>query len=186
MKQDPNVVLAHLVERFPATFVLEKYRPHRPLKVGITTDIRGRCPEFKSRQLGSAINFYTSRLVYLQSMVEGTARIDLDGNPAGEVTARDAAHAAARVANILAQRAAAVVAKAGERKARASASKPDLSVPGKKSMPAENVGAPEPAIIEFPPVQTVNSARAELPSTGRVSLRDRPVLRLPAFRAASP
>jgi ProP effector len=184
MKQDPNVVLAHLVERFPATFVLEKYRPHRPLKVGITTDIRRRCPEVKSRMLALTLHFYTGRLMYLQGTVAGTARIDLDGNPAGEVTARDAAHAAARVANIMAQRAA-VVAKAGERKARASASKPDLSVRGERSMPAENVGAPEPAIIEFPPVQTVNSARAELPSTGRVSLREKPVLRLPAFRKAA-
>jgi ProP effector len=189
MKHDVTAVLAHLVERFPATFVLEKYRPHRPLKVGITTDIRGRCPEFKSRQLGLAINFYTSRLMYLQSMVEGTARIDLDGNPAGEVTARDAAYAAARVANIMAQRAA-VAAKVEERKARASASKPylkpDLSLRRERPMPAENMekSAPEPAIIEFPPVQP--ASMVPLPSTGRVSLREKPVLRLPAFRRASP
>ena len=43
-KQDIDVALARLTEAFPQTFVLEKYRPHRPLKVGIAADIPARCP----------------------------------------------------------------------------------------------------------------------------------------------
>ena len=39
-KQDIHAALAHLAEAFPQTFVLEKYRPHRPLKVGIAADLR--------------------------------------------------------------------------------------------------------------------------------------------------
>jgi len=39
MKQDIDTALALLTEAFPQTFVLEKYRPHRPLKVGIAADI---------------------------------------------------------------------------------------------------------------------------------------------------
>ena len=39
MKEDMDTALARLTEAFPQTFVLEKYRPHRPLKVGIATDI---------------------------------------------------------------------------------------------------------------------------------------------------
>ena len=42
--------------------------------------------------------------MYLRSLVAGAARVDLDGNPAGEVTARDAEYAAAKLAKILASR----------------------------------------------------------------------------------
>lgn len=49
MKQDiATTVLAHLVEAFPQTFVLEKYRPHRPLKIGIAVDLLTCCPEFSA------------------------------------------------------------------------------------------------------------------------------------------
>jgi sRNA-binding protein len=43
-KQDMDAALACLTEAFPQTFVLEKYRPHWPLKVGIAADILARCP----------------------------------------------------------------------------------------------------------------------------------------------
>ena len=36
-KRDVDAAVARLVEAFPQTFVLEKHRPHRPLKVGSTT-----------------------------------------------------------------------------------------------------------------------------------------------------
>jgi hypothetical protein len=50
------------------------------------------------------------------NLVEGSARLDLDGNLAGEVTVRDAEYAATKLARILASReAAAVAAKGGER-----------------------------------------------------------------------
>ena len=41
-KQDIYAALARLTEAFPQTFVLEKYRPHRPLKIGIYSDIPAR------------------------------------------------------------------------------------------------------------------------------------------------
>jgi hypothetical protein len=43
-KQDIDAALARLTEAFPQTFVLEKYRPHWPLKVGIASAIPARCP----------------------------------------------------------------------------------------------------------------------------------------------
>src|SRR6185436_2482675 len=103
-KQDIDAALARLAEAFPQTFVLEKYRPHRPLKVGIAADIRARCPAIERRVLSVVLTVYTRRLMYLQGMVAGAARIDLGGNPAGEVTARDAEYAAAKLAGILASR----------------------------------------------------------------------------------
>src|SRR4051794_12247522 len=40
-----DAALAVLAARFPQTFTPEKFKPHRPLKVGIADDIRGRYPE---------------------------------------------------------------------------------------------------------------------------------------------
>ena len=59
-----------------------------------------------------ALSVYTRRVMYLRSLVTGAARVDLDGNPAGEVTARDAEYAAAKLAGILASREAKRVAAA--------------------------------------------------------------------------
>ena len=58
----------------PQTFVLEKHRPHRPLKVGIAVDILARCPELERRVLGVALSAYTGRVMYLRGLVEGPAR----------------------------------------------------------------------------------------------------------------
>jgi len=54
--------------------------------------------------LSVSLGAYARRVMYLQSLVEGAARVDLDGNPAGEVTAKDAEYAAAKLAGILASR----------------------------------------------------------------------------------
>ena len=70
-KPDMDAALARLVEAFPQTFVPEKYQPHRPLKVGIGTDLRARCPELKRHVLGLVLSAYTSRVMYLQSIVAG-------------------------------------------------------------------------------------------------------------------
>jgi len=89
-KQDIDVALARLTEAFPQTFVLEKYRPHRPLKVGIAADIPARCPAVERRVLSAALRVYARRMMYLRGLVAGAARVDLDGNACGEVTTRDA------------------------------------------------------------------------------------------------
>src|SRR6478672_1691612 len=96
-KQDIDAALARLAEAFPQTFVLEKYRPHWPLKVGIASAIPARCPDIEWRVLKVALTAYTGRIMYLRGLVEGAARLDLDGNPAGEVTTpRDAEYASAK------------------------------------------------------------------------------------------
>ena len=145
-KQDIDIALVHLAKKFPQTFVLEKHRPHQPLKVGIAAEIPMRCPALERSVLGAALSAYARRVMYLQSLIAGAARLDLDGNPAGEVTARDAEYAAAKLAKILASReAAAVAAKGGERAAKQAAT----------------------VAVAAPPA---------------VTLKKRPLLRLPAFR----
>jgi sRNA-binding protein len=168
MKQDITAtVLAHLVKAFPQTFVLEKYRPHRPLKVGISADIRTRLPELSRYKLSTALAAYTRRVMYLEGMVAGTARVDLDGNAAGEVSAGEAEHAAVRLAEIMASReagraAAAVAAGGAERRPK-----------------APTVTAPEP---EPEPVAEVSPA---LEAKVVPLMRERPVLRLPTRRTAA-
>jgi sRNA-binding protein len=124
-KRDIDATLARLAEAFPQTFVLEKYRPHWPLKVGIAADIRGCCEGLDRRALGAALGVYTRRVMYLRGLVAGTARVDLDGTLAGEVTVRDAEYAAAKLAKILASREAAVV----EAKDAARVTKPAAIAP---------------------------------------------------------
>ena len=161
-KEDIHAALARLTEAFPQTFVLEKHRPHRPLKVGIAADIRARCPAVERRVLSVALRVYTRRVMYLQSLVAGAARIDLDGNPCSEVTTDQAEHAVAKLAGILASREARRVAAVAARGAVRATRPPPAAV---VSPP------PAPPAAATPPAATV--------------LKQRPVLRLPALRKAA-
>src|SRR6478735_9297864 len=83
---------------------------------GFASAVPARCPALEWRVLKMALTAYTGRVMYLRGLVAGAAHVDLDGDPAGEVTTRDAEYAAAKLARILASReAAAVAAKDGER-----------------------------------------------------------------------
>ena len=141
-KEDIHAALTHLAETFPQTFELEKCRPHRPLKVGIAADLQARCPALEWRVLRVALAAYTGRVMYLRSLVAGAARVDLDGNPAGEVSARDAEHAASRLAKILASReAAAVAAKGGVARPPAPSPAPAAKVLTLKRKPVLRLAA---------------------------------------------
>ena len=101
-----DVVVARLAAAFPQTFVLEKHLAHRPLKLGIAADLRAALPDLPRAVLGRALAAYTKRLMYLQAVVVGADRIDLDGNAAGQVDTAEAGHAIAVLVGILAARAA--------------------------------------------------------------------------------
>ena len=102
--KDVRTILTMLAERFPAAFVFDRHLPHRPLKIGIYNDVKARCPELKATECGLGLRWYCSRLLYRQSLVAGAGRIDLDGNPTGEVTAEEEAKAKADIAEIEAKR----------------------------------------------------------------------------------
>jgi sRNA-binding protein len=131
--------------------VLEKYRPHRPLKVGIAADIPAPCPAVERRVLKVALSAYARRIMYLKGMVAGAARVDLEGKAAGEVTAKDAEYAAAKLAEILASR---------------------------KAKRAAAVEVRSAAQLAKPAAATAAAATPPAAKT----LKQRPVLRLPAFR----
>jgi hypothetical protein len=74
--QDIRAALARLAECFPRAFVRENQLRPRPLKAGIASDILARCPEFDQRVLSAALGYFTRRVMYLQGMVTGAARVD--------------------------------------------------------------------------------------------------------------
>jgi sRNA-binding protein len=141
-KKDVEAALVRLAETFPKTFILEKYQPHRPLKVGIAADLMGRCPQLDHRKVSVALAVYTRRVMYLRSLVAGAVRVDLDGKPAGKVSAPDAEHAAARLTGILESRkAAAVAAKGGVVRLPAPSPTPTAKVLTLKKKPVLRLAA---------------------------------------------
>lgn len=97
--QDALVLVGLLCERFPnAFFAFQKRR--KPLKIGIDRDIADRLGDAIDRKtLALALRLYTHNFFYRMAQKAGHARIDLDGNPCGEVSEADAASAAKDVAN---------------------------------------------------------------------------------------
>ena len=95
MSMNDDQILELLCERFPRTFARDPAeRP--PLKRGIDRDLVARLDGLSSRTAVKRIlGGYTACPEYRAKLIEGAARIDLDGNPAGAVTASEAAYALA-------------------------------------------------------------------------------------------
>lgn len=125
-------VIAFLAERFPHCFSAEGEA--RPLKIGIFQDLVERVGgemNLSKTQLRSALRLYTSSWRYLYGVKPGATRVDLDGNPCGELEEQHVEHARKQLeeakACVQAQRRAAsekreAAAAAGEKKTRRDAS----------------------------------------------------------------
>jgi ProP effector len=90
-----------LAQCFPLAFALAPHLPHRPLKCGIHEDLLAigflATPKEAHRILGS---YCQQRRMYLLAVVEGAVRVDLNGDPAGIVTAHEADLARADLARL--------------------------------------------------------------------------------------
>jgi hypothetical protein len=86
--------IAQLAELYPSCF----RRPRQPLKIGIHNDIIIRHPELRPSLIASALKTYTRSLGYLETLKTDAARIDLEGNPVGTVTAADEEDAKRKIA----------------------------------------------------------------------------------------
>ena len=87
-------VIAFLAERFPQCFSAEGEA--RPLKGGIFQDLVegvGGEMNLSKTQLRAALRLYTSSWRYLYGVKPGAVRVDLDGNPCGELEEQHVAHA---------------------------------------------------------------------------------------------
>lgn len=76
-----NPVLDTLSTTFPV------FRDCQPLAVGIHKAIKDRLPDLNMQQLRSAMRIHTASTRYLKALSQADTRCDLDGAPAGEVTA---------------------------------------------------------------------------------------------------
>lgn len=91
-------VIAFLAERFPHCFSAEGEA--RPLKIGIFQDLVERVGgemNLSKTQLRSALRLYTSSWRYLYGVKPGATRVDLDGNPCGELEEQHVEHARKRL-----------------------------------------------------------------------------------------
>src|SRR5215467_7641618 len=153
-KSDANI--AALAALFPAAFTAEPWQAHRPLKVGIGNDLVARSV-LGAPEANAALKRYVDRLMYQKCLAAGGARIDLEGNVAGEVSSEQRCRAERLVARI----------KARELKETAAAKAEDGSerVVRHAAMPPSELRSE--VIVMPPPGQTTRPV-----SSGRLGLAD--------------
>ena len=92
-------IIAYLAEKFPLCFSLEGEA--KPLKIGLFQDLSEALKDderVSKTQLRHALRQYTSNWRYLHGSKVGAVRVDLQGNPAGELEQEHADHAAQQLA----------------------------------------------------------------------------------------
>lgn len=83
-----DAAVAELARQFPKTFATDPAQV-RLLKLGILRDIYAQSV-LSHRRISAALRSYCHSVQYLQASVEGAARLNLAGEPAGTVTAKEA------------------------------------------------------------------------------------------------
>lgn len=149
---DTNAILAYLYETFPLCFIAEGET--KPLKIGLFQDLAERLADdskVSKTQLRVALRRYTSSWRYLKSVKAGAQRVDLDGQPCGELEQEHIDHAQAMLKEsqekAKAKRAAqaAKVAPAGKAPAKKAPKK--VAAPARKTeRPAKVAPKAEPAV----------------------------------------
>ncbi len=97
-RPNPASAIDALAELFPV-FVADWRKPHRPLKLGVHQDLLNR-GVLTPKECHVVLPVYTGRRQYQKALAAGGPRFDLDGNPAGEVTAEQVHIAKAKLAAI--------------------------------------------------------------------------------------
>src|SRR5262245_22704096 len=95
-----KAVITAWAGRFPECFAVPEAR-RRPLKVGIDADLLAALSgTIRRTELIRALAMYCSSDGYLERVLTGARRVDLEGKPAGVVMADDERHAKAKRAGI--------------------------------------------------------------------------------------
>jgi|SRR5574344_48527 ProP effector len=133
-------LVALLATKFPACFMLEG--SCKPLKIGLFNELATRVcaddPTISKTNLRVALRFYTTRWMYLESVVAGAKRVDLDGNECDEVTQEHADYAATQLKESKERFAAkkeAIKAERAEKRAQAAKDHPNQNKDGFKKNP---------------------------------------------------
>jgi ProP effector len=127
-----------LAAKFPKCFAVPDTR-RRPLKVGIDADLLAAFGgSIRRTELIRALAMYCSSEGYLERVLTGAWRVDLEGKPAGAVSADDEKHAKAKRASIRIRREAvmaAAIPQAAASRARGPALAPKAETgPGPKRL----------------------------------------------------
>jgi ProP effector len=123
-----------LAAKFPKCFAVPDAR-RRPLKVGIDADLLAALGgSIRRTELIRALAMYCSSDGYLERVLTGAWRVDLEGKPAGAVSADDEKHAKAKQAGIRTRREAVMTAAITQ----AAASRAQGSALAPKAEPAPN------------------------------------------------
>ncbi|MGL9734991.1 MAG: RNA chaperone ProQ [Symbiopectobacterium sp.] len=177
-------VIAFLAEWFPLCFTTEG--DTRPLKIGIFQDIVTRVSETDSvskTQLRSALRLYTSSWRYLYGIKLGAQRVDLDGNPCGELEQQHVDHARKQLEEAKAR----VQAQRAEQQAKRRAAGETIDQPACQRKPAPRRDRPVADSAPRPPRATVPCASApcqtkvateRAPQPQRVNITDITVLKI--------
>lgn len=80
-------------EKFPAAFMRKGERKKIPLRIGIADDLMAALPDMSRELIKRAVGDYCAGPKYARAMAAGAQRVDLYGQPAGEVTADAENHA---------------------------------------------------------------------------------------------
>ncbi|MDY4280526.1 MAG: RNA chaperone ProQ [[Pasteurella] mairii] len=113
-------IIAYLAEKFPRCFSLEGEA--KPLKIGLFQDLAEALADderVSKTQLRQALRQYTSNWRYLHGCKPGAVRVDLNGEPCGELAQEHAEHAAKQLAE--------AKAKMAEKRALEKANKPKVA-----------------------------------------------------------
>jgi ProP effector len=133
-----KAVIALLAAKFPKCFAVPDTR-RRPLKVGIDADLLAAFGgSIRRTELIRALAMYCSSEGYLERVLTGAWRVDLESKPAGAVSADDEKHAKAKRASIRIRREAvmaAAIPQAAASRARGPALAPKAETgPGPKRL----------------------------------------------------
>ncbi len=79
-----------LLKELQASF--DVFRNHSPLAIGIDKQLIAQQPEVNRKALRLALRSHTMSTRYLKEMEKAEVRLNLDGTPAGEVTAEARNH----------------------------------------------------------------------------------------------
>ena len=92
-KQKPLRARNAVLDTLSASF--KAFHDCQPLALGIHKAIKERLPGIDARQLRDAMRIHTASTRYLKALSQANTRFDLDGAPAGEVTAEQRQQASA-------------------------------------------------------------------------------------------
>ncbi len=155
----PAACAALLAERFPALFGVGRALP---IKLRIQADIQERAPGvFNKKSLSIFLHRHTTSTAYIKALVNSPQRIDLDGQPAGEIAQE---HKDAGVTELQRRQAIVQARRVAEREAQRTPRRGPAGVAAEGGAPVVAEG--EATANDMPPLADAQPPRPPRPPHG--------------------